>query len=803
MSFTFPARRWLVRLARVLTAGRCRSAGWLLLGMVAGSAASAASAVAGPGPTVREVVEFTRIVQPRDSDADALQTQISPDGRQAFIVTRTAEVASDRNLFRILLLDLDPARLAARRSATPRTLLTIAAARDSSYLDPAIQDVRWVGTRTLVFRGRIDDGANQAYRLDVGTGRLAPLTRETLPIASFAVSDDLRQVVYVAQIPKPPLLPGARSVVVANQSFWSVKFGQGDLRAQDRQYRYFATSADGRKPARPLGPVFAESSSQAPGVSISPDGRWALLPRYEPGRQLTWAAQYPLVAELVRRAGPSLSIDPIGYFSRPRNYVARSTVAYRLADGHEQPVVDAPDDAWPGVGQTRSDRLWQAGGKSVVMAGTHLPLAAGQGSGSHLVEYWPDTGRLDVIASLDGRLEVAHPVAGARDAFVAMDGTRRRWFERAADGRWRELDHARDPGTAGAGGPQRWSLHIEQALNQPPDLRATGPAGQSVRLTDLNPAYAADTWGTAKPYAWRDAKGRQWDGGLLLPAGFAPGARRPLVIQTYGFSPERFYLDGANIADGVSSGFAGRAFLREGLLVLALPIGPSTDRPTDERGRVDAFADGVRGAIDALVGEGLADADRIGIMGWSATGERVLNLVTFTDTPIRAATVLDGDANTMFSVAVTYGSGDNMVTRKENINGGPAYGPSLPNWVRNDPALHTDCVRAAMRIETYGPWVLNNWDVYALLRRQYKPAEMIVIPDGTHSLSRPSDRMVSLQGNVDWYRFWLLGEERREPVLTGETVELLQAQYARWRQMAELRSADERRPRCDRLQAHR
>ncbi len=766
-------------------------------------AVSASDATPGAGPTVKDVVEFTRIEQPRNGDADALQTQVSPDGRQAFIVTRTADVAADRNLFRIVLLDLDPDRLAAQRVDAPRTLLTVAATRDPSYLDPAIQDVRWVGSSTLVFRGRIETSVHQAYRLDVRTERLVRLTRETLPIASFAVSDDLQQVVYVAQVPKPPLEPGARSVVVANQSFWSVMFGQNDMRAQDRQYRYFATTGDGRAASRPLGAVFAERSSQAPGVSISPDGRWALLPKYELDRQLAWAQDYPFVADLVKRAGPSLSIDPIGYFSRPRAYVVRRLVAYRLDDGHEQPVIEAPDDAWPGVGQTRSDRLWQKGGRSVVIAGTYLPLTAGRGNGSHIVEYWPDTRRLDVIASLDVRLEAAHAVTGPSDAFVAMDGTRRRWFERGPDGRWKESDSAPQPGAAMVNGQRRWSLRLEQTLNLPPDLWAVGPEGQRTRLTQLNPAYSADTWGTAKAYAWRDGKGRQWDGGLLLPSGHVPGERHALVIQTYGFVPDRFYLDGANIADGVSSGFAGRAFLREGLIVLALPVGPTTDRPSHERAVVDAFADGVRGAIEALVREGMVDVERIGLMGWSATGERVLNLVTFTDIPIRAATVADGDANTMFSVAVTYGAGDNMVTRKEAINGGPAYGPTLKSWVRNDPALHTDCVRAAMRIETYGPAVLNNWDVYALLRRQYKAAEMIVIPDGSHSLGHPGDRMVSLQGNVDWYRFWLLDAERLEPLLPGETAESLRSQYARWRQMYGLRKVDGVRPRCARLSADR
>ena len=112
--------------------------------------------------------------------------------------------------------------------------------------------------------------------------------------------------------------------------------------------------------------------------------------------------------------------------------------------------------------------------------------------------------------------------------------------------------------------------------------------------------------------------------------------------------------------------------------------------------------------------------------------------------------------------------------------------------------MHTDYVKAAIRIESYGPLVLNNWDIHALLRRQYKAAEMVVIPEGAHSLSRPSERMISLQGNVDWYRFWLKGEERAEIALLSETDNALRAQSLRWRQMAELKRADDARPRCTR-----
>jgi hypothetical protein len=192
------------------------------------------------------------------------------------------------------------------------------------------------------------------------------------------------------------------------------------------------------------------------------------------------------------------------------------------------------------------------------------------------------------------------------------------------------------------------------------------------------------------------------------------------------------------------------------------------------------------------------DRDRVGIMGWSRTGERVLNMITFTDVPIRAATLLDGDANTLFSTVLTYGFNDNITARKERMNGGPPAGETLATWIRNDPSLNTSCIRAALRIESYGPAVKNNWDIYALMRRQYKAVEMIVMPGASHTLHTPSERMLSLQGNVDWYRFWLTGGRRNDPFVAGESDETLREQYRRWEQMAELKKVDDARTGCAR-----
>ena len=363
------------------------------------------------GPTVREVVEFTRIVQPRDADPDQLQEQVSRDGKQAFIVTRKADTSTNRNHYRILLLDVRPQYLAAGRVAAPVAVASFDAEYDNDSAYPALQDARWVDARTIVFRGRVKGTAFQVWKVDIQTRRLEQLTFAPLGVVSYAVSDDLRRVVYTAPHPNPAMAPDARSVVVGNQSFWSVKFGAHDMRAQQRRYQYFVTDSGAQGPARALGESFAEASAFVPSVSISPDGQWALVPRFEPERQLAWEREFPLVADAATRFGPSLTNDPLAYFSRPGGYVPRRLVAYRLSDGQEQTVLDAPDDSLPGAGQARSDRLWQDGGRSVVIAGTFLPRKASvsRADASYIVEYWPDSKRWEVIAALNGRLTAALP----------------------------------------------------------------------------------------------------------------------------------------------------------------------------------------------------------------------------------------------------------------------------------------------------------------------------------------------------------------------------------------------------------
>jgi len=65
-----------------------------------------------------------------------------------------------------------------------------------------------------------------------------------------------------------------------------------------------------------------------------------------------------------------------------------------------------------------------------------------------------------------------------------------------------------------------------------------------------------------------------------------------------------------------------------------------------------------------------------------------------------------------------------------------------------------------------------------------KPVDLVnFYPEGEHELVRPQQKYLSEQSAVDWYCFWLKGEEDPDPAKAE--------QYKRWRELKTLRVANE------------
>jgi acetyl esterase/lipase len=77
-------------------------------------------------------------------------------------------------------------------------------------------------------------------------------------------------------------------------------------------------------------------------------------------------------------------------------------------------------------------------------------------------------------------------------------------------------------------------------------------------------------------------------------------------------------------------------------------------------------------------------------------------------------------------------------------------------------------------LREYGTDVgVQSLEFYMALKRLGKPVEQYIYPGAPHVLDNPSQRIASMQRNLDWFRFWLQGYE--------DPAESKKEQYLQWR----------------------
>ncbi len=183
------------------------------------------------------------------------------------------------------------------------------------------------------------------------------------------------------------------------------------------------------------------------------------------------------------------------------------------------------------------------------------------------------------------------------------------------------------------------------------------------------------------------------------------------------------------------------------------------------------------GAIDYLDHQGLIDRHRVGIIGFSRTSYYVKYALTHSTYRFAAASVTDGVDAGYFQYMAFW---DEQRPFAEAMNGAPPFAGGLKHWMERAPGFNTEKVTTPLRIMSldHVESLLNEWEWFVALRRQQKPVEMVTLEEDDHPLQKPWNRLVSQAGTVDWFRFWLQGEEDPDPAK--------REQYARWRDLLRL-----------------
>lgn len=225
------------------------------------------------------------------------------------------------------------------------------------------------------------------------------------------------------------------------------------------------------------------------------------------------------------------------------------------------------------------------------------------------------------------------------------------------------------------------------------DLYVSGSNFESPkRVTNLNPHLDESKMGSVQLVDWLSDDGERLYGALLLPANYEKGKRYPLVVWVYGGAQLSDNLDHFGLLD--SGPFNMQLLATRGYIVL-LPDAPQhVGTPMRDLART------VLPGVNKVIEMGIADPERLGVIGHSYGGYSTLSLIVQT-TRFKAAIEADsfgdlvswygamGEAGEAFGVA--------HLEQGQGLMGGTPW-QYRDRYIENSPVFYLDRVETPLLI---------------------------------------------------------------------------------------------------------
>ncbi|HEY4112144.1 S9 family peptidase [Puia sp.] len=301
------------------------------------------------------------------------------------------------------------------------------------------------------------------------------------------------------------------------------------------------------------------------------------------------------------------------------------------------------------------------------------------------------------------------------------------FLEAAADGSW--LTMMSDPHTPG----EVYALE----------------AGSPRRLTRQTEAFLAPlALATVEGFQSKSADGTMVSGILYRPAGVATGTKLPLVLFIHGGPVGQdafdFDLSRQMLAGG---GFAVAAVNYRGSNGRGLAYSKAISADWGNKEVID-----LHGAVDYLVKQGIADADHLGVAGWSYGGILTDYLIA-SDTRFKAAS---SGAGTGFTLSL-YGV-DQYINQYNNEIGAPWK--AIDRYLKiSYPLLKADRIKTPTLFmsgeKDFNVPTAGSEQMYQALRTLGVPTELIVYPGQFHGITTPSYQRDRFDRWLAWFKKYL------------------------------------------------
>jgi dipeptidyl aminopeptidase/acylaminoacyl peptidase len=579
----------------------------------------------------------------------------------------------------------------------------------------AIRQVKWLSdSRTITFIGERPGKPSQVFSIDVRTYKLQQLTKVSTAVETYDISAKGDKLLFVAL----PHTAGARET--RNDRQRAVMVNEGSVAKEHllanviagRGQETFADQLFFQEKGTVVRITLGDALSENSWVAFSPDGSYALVLAHVRMIPPQWRSYSGNYFQTIME-----NVIKRGPDLRINRYWVLDTI-----DNSIEPLVNAPMFG-------SNHFAWAADGESIFLRNIFLPL--------------------DGVSTTETEIR-------SKNKFDAEVRLASRTSKIIDDSQWPQNEKPRPP----------IQVSLEEDYEHPPKVVVSHTRmNDKVVLLDLNPQFAQLELGRVDHIKWHVDPFHTIDGLLYLPRDYREGLRYPLVIQTHAFRTETFSMDGS--MDDWSSAFAARQLAANGIMVLQTKWMPPLNDPQEGPNQMAVF----ESAIEYLNRLHLIDPTKVGIAGFSRTVYHVEYTLTHSKCSFAAAYLTDGIGGGYFEF-MAFGSPDSAL-----VNGGPPFGEGLRLWLDRSPSFNLQKVETPVGLLALrdGGSVLSMWEWFNGLRELNKPVELAYLPGAAHIIKQPWHRYTAQQSFIDWFLFWLKGEEDGTPSKTS--------QYAHWRNL--------------------
>ncbi|MCW3098275.1 MAG: putative secreted peptidase [Chthonomonadaceae bacterium] len=620
------------------------------------------------------------------------QVRVSPDGRRvAYTVTEPImETEKSETLTQIWLANAD---------GSEKYQATFA---DKSSTDPQWSpDGKW-----LAFTSKRGD-KNQLFRMRASGGEAERLTEVKSDIGAYLWSPDGSRIGFLMSDPKTE--DEEKRDKSKDDAFWVNE----DLKYVRLYVVPVEKDADGKREPKQL-TAFARSVS---GFDWSPDGRTLAFAHTVTAKADDWTT-----GDLATVDAATGEIKPLHESSasaaQPHYSPDGSTIAFTLSD-------DPPH--WAGCSYIHL--IPASGGTPRALAPTPnaAPFLVGWSANGSQLYYGEATGTEAHVYALDIPSGAIAPLTSGHGIIAEPDLNRSR----------------------------RVLGYVFQSSEQP--LQACVSSVEAFAPVTLDsgakPDMVMPPLGRTEVLRWQSSEGMEIEGLLTYPVGYTAGQRVPLLLVVHG-GPAGYY---AQTFIGNPNIYPVASFAAQGYAVLRCNPRGSTGYGKDFRyanqrdwGGGD-YRDLMAG-VDHVIGLGVADPERLGVMGWSYGGFMTSWIITQTQR-FKASSVgagvtnimsFNGTADIPSFVPDYFGaeSWEDLELYRDHCAMFQVKGVKTPTLVQ-----HGD---ADVRVP-----ISQGYELYNALHRQNVETRMIVLPRQPHGPTEPRMLLKVMQTNLDWFAKYL------------------------------------------------